>query len=212
MNEVVEAFFDAASNACAILEHPELGSHWTKPSVLTEFSVAGLAGHLLRGILTVEKYLDEPSSVDAPLSAVEYYQAAGLNSDPDSELNRDIRTRGDEMAAAGATLVAAAARTALHHLRDRLAAEDPRRVMTVLGGAAITLEEYLRTRVVELVVHSDDLVLSIGIGDDYVVSVATSGVAIETLVGLARARHGDVAVLRALTRRELDDVEALRVL
>jgi hypothetical protein len=212
VNDITSAFFDAASCATALLERHEVESHWTRPSVLAEFTVAGLAGHLLRGIMTVETYLDAPVTAGAPLSAVEYYQAAGLTSDPESKLNRDIRTRGEEMAAGGASLLAAAARTVLHRLEGRLVSEDPRRSMNVLGGAAITLEEYLRTRVVELVVHSDDLALSVGIDDELAIAATTSRVAIETMVELARARHGDLAVLRALTRRERDDVEALRVL
>ena len=36
--------------------------------------------------------------------------------------------------------------------------------------------------------------------------------AIDVLVGVARIRHGDMAVLRALARRERDQVQALRVL
>ena len=206
------AFFDSANCASALLERPEVETHWTRPSVLAEFTVAGLAGHLLRGIMTVETYLDAPAVVGASLSAVEYYQATGLTSDPESKLNRDIRTRGEEMAVGGASLVAAAARMVLHRLTSRLDSEDPRRNVTVLGGAVITLEEYLRTRVVELVVHSDDLALSVGLGDQLGLNEATSRIAIEAMVELARARHGDVAVLRALTRRERDEVEALRVL
>jgi hypothetical protein len=212
VNEITLAFFDAAHCATILLERPEVESHWTRPSVLAEFTVAGLAGHLLRGIMTVETYLDAPVDAATPMNAVAYYQAAGLSSDPESMLNRDIRTRGEEMAAGGAPLVASAARTVLHRLEDRLAYEDPGRSMSVLGGATITLEEYLRTRVVELVVHSDDLALSVGIDHDLELAVTTSRIAIETMVELARARHGDLAVLRALTRRERDDVEALRVL
>ena len=212
MGQITVAFLDAANCACALLESPEVESHWLKPSVLSEFTVAGLAGHLLRGVTTVEKYLDAPPSSDAPLSAVEYYFAVGLNSDPDSTINREIRSRGEEMAAGGAQLVAAAARTVLHRLEARLATEDPLRVLGVLGGAAITLEDYLRTRVVELVVHCDDLSLSVGTSSEAMLQGSTTGVAIEVMVELARARHGDVGVLRALTRRERDDVEALRVL
>jgi hypothetical protein len=36
--------------------------------------------------------------------------------------------------------------------------------------------------------------------------------AIDTLVEVARLRHGDTAVLRALARRERDSVAALRVM
>ena len=99
MNEITLAFFDAAQCATMLLERPEVESHWTRPSVLAEFTVAGLAGHLLRGIMTVETYLDAPVAATTPMNAVAYYQAAGLSSDPESKLNRDIRTRGEEMAA-----------------------------------------------------------------------------------------------------------------
>lgn len=212
VNDITTAFFDAARCASTLLERPQMESHWMKPSVLAEFTVAGLAGHLLRGIMTVETYLDAPVTSSAPLSAVEYYQATGLTSDPESKLNREIRTRGEEIAAGGASMVAAAARTVVHRLEVRLATEDIGRVLSVLGATSITLEEYLRTRVVELVVHSDDLALSVGLNDELALATSTSQVAIEIMVELARARHGDLAVLRALTRRERDDVEALRVL
>ena len=39
-----------------------------------------------------------------------------------------------------------------------------------------------------------------------------SDVAIDVLVDVARIRHGRVAIIRGLARRERDDVEALRVL
>ncbi len=42
--------------------------------------------------------------------------------------------------------------------------------------------------------------------------VEAAGLAITTLVDVARLRHGDLAVLRALTRRERDAASALRVL
>jgi hypothetical protein len=74
----------------------------------------------------------------------------------------------------------------------------------------MTLDEYLRTRVVELVIHGDDLASSVGLAFGPVASdLATT--AISTLVEVARVRHGDMAVLRALTRRERDSVQALRV-
>jgi hypothetical protein len=49
------AFFDAASTAVQLLERPELAGHWTDGSVLQQFSVTGLAGHLVRGMTTVER-------------------------------------------------------------------------------------------------------------------------------------------------------------
>jgi hypothetical protein len=71
--------------------------------------------------------------------------------------------------------------------------------------------EYLRTRLVEFAVHVDDLAVSVGVPTPDLGSAADDE-AIDVLVGIARIRHGDVAVLRALARRERDDVQALRVI
>jgi hypothetical protein len=73
------------------------------------------------------------------------------------------------------------------------------------------LDDYLPTRLVETVVHADDLAVSTGAARvDF--DPRAFDVVIDVLVGTARGRHGDLAVVRALTRRERDDVEALRVL
>jgi hypothetical protein len=65
----------------------------------------------------------------------------------------------------------------------------------------IELGEYLVTRVIELVVHGDDIAASVGIELPESPSLATS-VVISTVVYGARRVHGDRGVLRALTRRE----------
>ena len=97
-------------------------------------------------------------------------------------------------------------------LRVRLVTEAFDRRLQVLGGLVITLDEYLRTRVVELVLHTEDLALSVDLPEAAEVTPAAATIAINTLVDLARLRHGDLAVLRALARRERDTVNALRVL
>ncbi|MES2092386.1 MAG: hypothetical protein V4531_01065 [Actinomycetota bacterium] len=77
-------------------------------------------------------------------------------------------------------------------------------------GEELLLDEYLRTRLVELAVHTEDLALSIGVE---VTSPAPAvSMAVDILVAAARERHSDQEVLRALTRRERDTVDALRVL
>ena len=72
------------------------------------------------------------------------------------------------------------------------------------------LDEYLRTRLVELTVHIDDLAISVDVAPS--VPAEAYAAAMDVLVAVGRRRHGDLAVLRALTRRERDQVEALRVL
>jgi hypothetical protein len=81
----------------------------------------------------------------------------------------------------------------------------------VFQDLVIRLDDYLATRLVELCVHTDDLAASLELPAPQLPEPATAA-AICTLVDVARIRHGDAAVLRALARRERDAVSALRVL
>lgn len=212
MDGVRAAFLEAAAGATSILGRAEVAEHWREVSVLPEFSISGLAGHLLRGIKTVDTYLDGPDPEGASMSAAQYYDSLALTADVSSPLNRAIRTRGEDEASIGCRAVAAEAVALLNRLSVRLPAEAPGRRLQVLDGLVITLDEYLRTRIVELVLHSEDLALSVDLFDAPEVAPTVATVAIETLVDLARLRHGDWAVMRALARRERDSVNALRVL
>jgi uncharacterized protein (TIGR03083 family) len=211
MDDAGPAFLDAAATAVRLLERPELAGHWAGASVLPEFSVAGLAGHLFRGISTVERYLDEPEPSEAGISAASYFDTVIRSADISDPANQAIRARGEEAAADGPAALASDARATLARLTSRLAGEGPERHVRVAGGLVLTLDEYLRTRVVELVVHADDLAASLGV-EPVPPQPATTAVAIDVLVGVARIRHGDMAVLWALARRERDTAGALRVL
>jgi hypothetical protein len=202
-------FLAAASTAVTLLEHPDVEARWSEPSVLAELTVGGLAAHLARQVLLVEAYLDAPEPHSAePVSAEAYYAVLTGTSDLSSQLNVGVRERSHAGAVAGARQVAAHVRDCLRRLTNRLGSEPPNRQVLAYGGQAMRLREYMRSRLVELAVHNEDLALSIG------VEPPETGVsdAVDVLVGAARLRHGDAAVLRALARRERDDVEALRVL
>ena len=75
----------------------------------------------------------------------------------------------------------------------------------------MSVEEYLRTRVVELTVHSEDLAASADV-DPPTFEDDTLQIAIDVLMGVARIRHGAPAIVRALARRERDTANVLRVL
>jgi hypothetical protein len=70
-----------------------------------------------------------------------------------------------------------------------------------MAPAAIRLADFLPTRVLELVVHADDLAVSVGV-EAPAPSKDTASVAIEVMIAFARTTHGDQEVLRALARRE----------
>lgn len=207
---VREAYLGAAVAAVDLLGRREVGDKWEEPSCLPEFSVRGLAGHLARSVLQVEWFLDMDEPEQAPISAVQYYAELTGVEDVDSELNVGVRSRGEETAAGGWARLYLDCGNSVDRLRERLPALDAsRRVLAF--GRSLMIDEYLKTRLIELTVHLDDLASSVGLPMPAVPDMATTQ-AIAVLVGVARARHGDKAVLRALTRRERDKVDALRVL
>jgi hypothetical protein len=71
----------------------------------------------------------------------------------------------------------------------------------VIGGLAIRYDAYLATRIIEVVVHLDDVAASVpGFTPD--VSPAAWDIAIDGSIELARVRHGDAEVLRVMARGE----------
>lgn len=222
MSEARAVFLAAVAAAVRFLEGPELAARWEEESALARFSVRGLAGHLLRATTSVEAYLDrpEPGSGEEVLSAAAYYAAAVYSDigdarytgpDLDSDLHVAVRARGEEAAGGGPETLAREWSEAAGRLSTRLAAEAPDRRVRVFNNLVIRLDDYLATRLVELCIHTDDLAVSLGVPPPALPAAAT-GLAVATLVDLARLRHGDTAVLRALARRERDAVAALRVL
>jgi hypothetical protein len=211
--EVRATFLDTAEVACSVLALPEVGRRWEQPSALRLLSVRGLAGHLLRGAGTVEVYLDRPEPTGAePISAAAYYaRALPEAEDITAPIHAAIRERGEHQASEGPERLAAEAAEVCLRLRERLAAEPAERLVSVYQGVVIRLDEYLLTRLVELTLHIEDLCMSVGVPTPELPEAAR-GAAIDTLVEVARRRHGDTAVLHALARRERDTVAALRVM
>ena len=80
--------------------------------------------------------------------------------------NVSVRTNSDEQAAAGVEAVLAGARAALDRLPDLLAAHrDPSAVFIPWQGWALTVDDLVTTRLMETIVHSDDLAASVGLPD-----------------------------------------------
>ena len=212
INDLRASYLEAADVASSLLTGTAVGQSWTEDSVLPEMSIGALAGHLARSILQVEWFLDGPINGGPLISAVHYYARLEGTTVANSPLNVGVRARGEETALAGASAVSEQAHRALGRLHERLAQEPPQRRVTVLhrAGEEMLLDEYLQTRCVELAVHIEDLALSVG--SNVRAPERAVAVAVEVVLGAARQRHGDQAVLHGLTRRERDTHDALRVL
>lgn len=193
-----DQFLRGADAVRTALDAPEVAGAWDSPSVLADQTVGSLAGHLARGaVWVVGEYLDQPVPSAATIPDAATYFAAGV-AGLDAAGHRAIRDRGAAVAALGPDRVRADLSERLDALRGRLATEPPDRVVPVFGGA-MRLDDYLVTRVVEQVVHLDDLARSLGrdlpdVPADLAALVAGVGTAI------AVARHGAGPVVRLLFR------------
>ena len=208
MSELIRtAFLQAANEASTLVGRRDLGEKWDEPSTLPELEIGALAGHLARAVLTVHWYLDMPEADPPTVSAGEYY--ATVSPEIDSEANVAIRERAVEASRGGWARLYLDIGNALDHLRRRLPQERADHRIPA-GGRALLIDEYLRTRIVELVIHIGDLCRSLQIPVPDMPDATR--VAIGVLLDTALIRHGPTKVLNALARRELDKVEALRVL
>jgi Mycothiol maleylpyruvate isomerase N-terminal domain len=207
-----DAFLDTSRIARELIASESVATAWFEPSALDGMTVGALAGHLSRAITLVEQYLDdrEPPADAILLTAAGYFAGLPLSPDLDDDLNRQIRERGALEALDGPAPLVARVDAAITSAVGRLGAEPADRRITSFGGNASLLDEYLVTRIVELAVHLDDLAVSVALPTPQLGQVAWA-CALGCLFEIARSRHGDLAVLRALARRERDLVAALRI-
>jgi len=190
-----EAFVQAAASAAALLRDPAVAASWESASVLPEFGVAGLAGHLARQA--------QPVPADRPVSLLDHYaRVSWIDAGLGDEANVEIRRGGEGEAAGGAAALAAKTETTVGALRSALPAEPPGRLVRPSWVSwTLTLDDFLITRMMEIAVHSDDLALSVGVVTPALPPAVLDPV-LDLLTRLAVRRHGPTAVLRALSRSE----------
>ncbi|MFA9444332.1 maleylpyruvate isomerase N-terminal domain-containing protein [Egicoccus sp. AB-alg6-2] len=209
---IVPTFLATAGVAGHLLGDDAVARRWHEDSALTGYTVGGLAAHLSRALLTVAVYLDTATTdVPASTDAVGYFLAVLGDHDPvASAFHRAVRERATASADAGPQAVHAAFTEAHRSLAERLSPETVAATVTVLDGVTLQVGDYLRTRLVELVVHLDDLAVSVDLEPPAVAEDAYEVVA-ATLARLAARRLGGLDVVRSLARRERhpDAVRAL---
>ncbi|MFH0521875.1 sterol carrier family protein [Streptomyces sp. M41] len=118
------------------------------PTRLAGWTVRDLAAHMTTAVETVSRNLDRDEPAKAELTLLQWPFTTAARAD-------DIADGTRELAAADRDLDALYARTE-ERLAERLADAPGDRLLATRTGA-MTLADYLVTRTVELVVHSDDL-------------------------------------------------------
>lgn len=200
-----DGYLSAAGHAVRLLREPDVAAAWAKPSALAQMTVGGLAGHLASQIFLVGQALGEPPppADREPIPLLEHYsRAAWVGAPLDSEFNASIRSRGESIAAGGAAALAERAGATLTEQRAALPGlADDRVVFMPWVGWALTLDDFLTTRTMEVAVHMDDLAVSVGRGTPDLPD-ATFDPVLTLLARLAARRHGQAALMRAFARAE----------
>jgi uncharacterized protein (TIGR03083 family) len=169
-------------------------SQWDDPG-LGSWNVRSLAGHTARAILTVESYLgqEEPSDVTIP-SAELYYSSVY----PHFTDAAAIEARGVEAGLWLGDDPVGQVSAALARTRTVVDQQPANRIVSI-GGMGILLDEYLRTRIFELVVHTIDLSRATGIRHRLPDSAIGEAAALGTAVAVTRGQGEEL--LLALTGR-----------
>jgi Mycothiol maleylpyruvate isomerase N-terminal domain len=197
------AYLDAAASVAALLADPAVAERWDEPSALAEFTVRGLAGHLARQVTNVPRVLALPPVTDPPLSLLEHYgRVRWAQASLDDDVNVSIRQDGETAASDGAAALAAQVADTVAALAAQLTGQPPGRVVFLpWTGWPLSLDDLLTTRMLEIAVHSDDLAASVAIPAPPLPSRVIDPV-LDLLTRLAVRKHGQSAVLRALSRSE----------
>jgi len=199
-------YLEAATAAAALIASPEVAIRWDEPSALRELAVSGLAGHLARQITMVPAQLSNrqklPEGAEVITVLEHYARVQWIDAPLDAEINVGIRRTAVTEAEEGPAALADRVAAAIARLTTMLPAEDGDAPYFIpWTGWALPLSDFLATRLMEIVVHSDDLAVSVQTTLPPFPEQATETV-IDLLTRLSTRRHGTAAVLRALARQE----------
>jgi hypothetical protein len=195
----VPAFFAAADCAGEVLGDSAVGATWSEPSALARMTVGDLAGHLFLVVRRVDKHLDEGTRPSRSGRRVMTFPKVDRPDDLDRAVHAQVRHDGHHVATWGWPDVRNAYDARVAKLRRRLPGDAPPEIL--LADHAVEFCEYLASRVVELLVHMDDLAVSTGANPHYP-PAGVMDAALGYLLDSARRVHGDQTVLRTFTRRE----------
>jgi uncharacterized protein (TIGR03083 family) len=206
MAMIFEDFLSASAAALGLLESAEVADRWAEPSACAGFTVGGLAAHLGWQVQSARWAVESqrpPAGAAVTDLTGHYGQAAWLGRDVQEPANVGIRDAGEARAQVGPAEQVRLTREAREYLAARFASLTPQEVIAVpwITGRAMTVQDVLATRVLELVIHTDDLAASVGVETPAASDGAYERV-IGILTGISVRRHGPVAVLRALSRAE----------
>jgi hypothetical protein len=185
-----------------LVSAPDVAAGWERESALPGMTVGGLVRHLVsQPECAVEFLRAAPPAAAETVSLLDYYARVDwLHAPPDAAENTSIRDHFNELARPGPSASLDVLNQARAELPPAIAAAGPT-VYVPWQDCAVNLDDFLVCRLLELVVHADDLAASLGCRtpqfDDAVLDPVVALLAV-----LSVRRRGQDAVVRALARAE----------
>jgi hypothetical protein len=180
----------------------QIAATWTRESACAGMSVGGLTRHLVSQPVNVVALLGsdraEPAGAETIPLLEHYARASWVREDLDGETNRSIRETSDRQAAEGPPAALALLARARATLEPVLAHAPPTTYVPWQGWSLAT-DDFLVTRLMEMVVHADDLATSVDVPTPEFGSEVLDPV-FRLLTALAVRRHGRDALVRTLAR------------
>lgn len=202
MTDLDAPFLQSARIATGFIARDEVRNRWEADSALPQMTVGMLACHLGRQIVRADEILPiEATSDPIDETADHYRRAAWVNAESLEDPAND-RTQDEREAAAGYQAMIDRCTSALHNVDRLLTSGGAQPVVTIpWQGWSLRREDFLLTRLVEIIVHTDDLACSLDVHTPDFPASSYEPV-LHLLADLAAERHGQSALTSALTRRE----------
>ena len=197
-----QVVIDAVERVSVLVARPEVAAAWARESACTGMTVGGLTRHLISQPELVVSLLEADPTAGADAEVIDllehYARAAWVREDLDGAANISIRTSSDDQAGAGVDAALDALSAARSRLAAALAAPPPTAYLPWQGWRLAT-DDFLVTRLMEMVVHSDDLAASVDVPTPEFDAAVLDPV-LRLLTALSLRRHGQDALVRTLSR------------
>lgn len=198
-----DALTRAADGLAALVAAPEVAEAWEQESVLPGMTVGGLTRHVVSQFESAVEFLGiQPPRAHAPVvSLADLYRRTDWFSAPvDAPENTSIRDDFNAMAAGGQAHSLAILQRARADLPAAVAAAGSA-TYVAWQDCSVSTDDFLVVRLMEVVVHADDLATSVG-QPTPAFDAETVHPALALLAMLSAQRHGTIAAVRALSRAE----------
>ena len=192
----------AVDSLVDLVASPAVASAWDHESALPGMTVGGLTRHLVsQPECAVEFLASAPPEHAQTVSLMDYYARVDwLGAPVDADENTSIRDDFNELAAPGASDSLAILDRSRGRLAKAISAAGPATYVP-WQDCALQLDDFLACRLLEIVVHADDLAASLDLPTPRFEPEVLDPV-LGLMAALSQRRHGQDAVVRALARAE----------